>query len=343
MSEHRKSRLRKLRWLVWLGLPLVLWWLARQLPAQDLDQAFRALSLTGLAALVVFNLFAMTFFSGRWWLILRALGYRLPYFALLRYRISAFSISYFTPGTQLGGEPVQVYALERQHALPRPAALASVALDKLFELLSNFTFLAVGLALILQQSMLKDAAPLLAAGWIAGLLLLPLAYLLALGIGRAPLSYLLARLPENLAQKARIVRLKALAQETESQITALMQGKPRAVLAVGLASLWIWALSLAEYWLAARVFGAPLSLGQAVIALTAARLAFLTPAPGGLGALEAGQALAFQALGYSPAVGLALSLWIRLRDIALGGLGFAWGALLAQSDPVFSLSSEIGD
>jgi hypothetical protein len=335
--------LQKLRWIVWLGLPLALWRLARQLPAQELGQTFKALSLTGLAALVAFNLCAMTFFSGRWWLILRALGYRLSYFALFRYRMSAFSISYFTPGTQFGGEPLQVYALERQHGLPRPAALASVALDKLFELLANFTFLAIGVALILQQSFLKETAPLLATGWIAGLLLLPLAYLLALGSGCAPLTCLIVRLPERLAQKARMVRLKALTQETESQITALVRGKPRAVLAIGLASLWIWALSLAEYWLAARVFGASLSLGQAVFALTVARLAFLTPVPGGLGALEAGQVLAFQALGYSPALGLALSLWIRVRDVALGALGFTWGALLAQSDPVFSLSSETGD
>ena len=101
MSRIRPSRLRKLRGLVWLGLPLALWWLARQLPALELGQTLSALSLTGLAALVAFNLCAMTFFSGRWWLILRALGYRLSYIALFRYRMSAFSISFLsTPSNE---------------------------------------------------------------------------------------------------------------------------------------------------------------------------------------------------------------------------------------------------
>jgi hypothetical protein len=48
--------------------------------------------------------------------------------------------------------------------------------------------------------------------------------------------------------------------------------------------------------------------------------------PGGLGALEAGQMLALQSMGFNPAIGLAMSLWIRVRDTALGLIGVWWGA-----------------
>ncbi len=78
---------------------------------------------------------------------------------------------------------------------------------------------------------------------------------------------------------------------------------------------------LGEYWLTLYFLGLPLNLGSAIIALTAARLAFLTPLPAGLGALEAGQILAMQALGAPAEVGLSASLLIRLRDLIIGGLG----------------------
>jgi uncharacterized membrane protein YbhN (UPF0104 family) len=50
------------------------------------------------------------------------------------------------------------------------------------------------------------------------------------------------------------------------------------------------------------------------------------PVPAGLGALEASQVFALQALGYDAALGLSLSLLIRLRDLLFGGLGLALAA-----------------
>jgi len=47
----------------------------------------------------------------------------------------------------------------------------------------------------------------------------------------------------------------------------------------------------------------------------------LMPMPGGLGALEASQALALGALGFGPAAGLSLALLIRARDLSFGALG----------------------
>jgi uncharacterized membrane protein YbhN (UPF0104 family) len=85
-----------------------------------------------------------------------------------------------------------------------------------------------------------------------------------------------------------------------------------------------------EYWLALNFLGIPASLPQAVAVLTAASVAFLFPLPGGLGALEASQVLAMQALGFTSAAGLSVSLVIRVRDIFLGVLGILWGAVLAR-------------
>lgn len=337
------KRLWKPRNLVWLALPILLWWALREISLVEVVDKLSGLGLPQLALLVAFNLFATLFFSSRWWLILRALGHRVPYLSLLGYRTAAFSLSYFTPGTQFGGEPLQVYLLENRHHVPGSSALASVTLDKLFELLANFTFLSAGVIIILQAGLFAGIAPLGAIIWISGLFLLPLGYLVTLWAGRYPLTWLVTRLPSRLFEGRRMSQVPELVASTESQISSLFKEKPSAILGILLASGLIWCLSIAEYWLSLYLLGAQLTLLETISALTAARIAFLTPLPGGLGALEASQALAMQALGLSPALGISVSLWIRARDVGLGALGLWWGTTLVRYRPALQPPIQAGD
>jgi uncharacterized membrane protein YbhN (UPF0104 family) len=82
-----------------------------------------------------------------------------------------------------------------------------------------------------------------------------------------------------------------------------------------------WAGMALEYFLIASYLNVNLSLAQTLAALTAALVAFLMPLPGGLGALEASQVLALQAMGYAPALGISISLIMRGRDILNGVMG----------------------
>ena len=95
--------------LIALAFILLLAWALRDLSFQEIEAALQSLTLPELLALFTLNGFIFLLFSSRWWLILRSQGYHLPYLALSGYRLSAFSVSYFTPGTQFGGEPLQVY------------------------------------------------------------------------------------------------------------------------------------------------------------------------------------------------------------------------------------------
>jgi uncharacterized protein (TIRG00374 family) len=334
-------RFLKRKWrpayMFWLAVPLVLWFSLRQAPLAEILQNLSRLGPPQLALLLTFNLMVMLVFSSRWWLILRAQGHRLPYLSLVGYRTAAFSISYFTPGTQFGGEPLQVHLLERRHNLPGSTALAAVTLDKLFELSSNFAFLMIGVILTLQVGLIAWVSPQIAFLCSGGLLLFPLAYLLALWSGRYPISWLIAKIPANLLEKPRIHRAPTLVASVESQVSRLLKSEPQTLLAILLTSALIWLLSLAEYWLALYLLGARLNLFQIISGMTAARLAFLTPIPGGLGALEASQTMSMQAMGFSPALGISISLWIRVRDVALGLLGVWWGATLARRQKIRTL------
>ena len=134
--------------LVLIGLVL----LAVVLHSAPLAETWAVLRRLGpgqLGLLAGANALALLTFSGRWWLILRAQGQRIPYPGLVGYRLAAFGVSYFTPGPQFGGEPLQVYLTNRRDGVPPAVAVAAVALDKTLELLVNFTFLAAGLAVVL--------------------------------------------------------------------------------------------------------------------------------------------------------------------------------------------------
>jgi uncharacterized membrane protein YbhN (UPF0104 family) len=123
----------------------------------------------------------------------------------------------------------------------------------------------------------------------------------------------------------------------------LFRRKPGYLLAGLLFSLLIWAGIILEYRLTLLFLGQPVSWPAIIFLLTAARIAFLLPSPGGLGTLEASQVLAMTSLGLSPALGLSVSLLIRARDLFLSSLGLWLGAYLAQKNPGKALPSQAGD
>ncbi len=319
------------------------WWAARQISFEEVWLTLSQISLGQIALLITLNIAIVLLFSSRWWLILKASGRQVPYLTLAGYRLAAFAVSYFTPGTQFGGEPLQVHLLSKKHQIPPSLALASVALDKLFELLANFTFLSLGIILIIanrisfagstSQGWLIGLNHLHAILWISFTIVVPVLYLFLLRQGRFPLARLSSRLPNFLLKRRHFQNLPAFMASTERQISTLFRHAPGAIWASSFLSGLIWLLLLAEFWLMIHLLGANLTITQLITAVTAARLAFLTPLPGGAGVLEASQILAMQALGYSPALGISISLLIRARDISLGLFGLWLGAVLTRKSP----------
>ena len=110
------------------------------------------------------------------------------------------------------------------------------------------------------------------------------------------------------------------------------------VLLASFLSLVIWAAMVTEFWLIVNILGLGLGLLQVVIAMTASRVAFLFPLPGGLGALEASQVIVMNAMGIDPAIGLSIALLIRARDILVAGAGILWGGVLSRKKPPEALA-----
>lgn len=337
------SHLRKLRHLLWLLLPFLVWWALRNVSLPEVIQVLNSFGLVKILVFLGVNLLIIFLFSSRWWLILRAQGQVIPVSSLVGIRLAGFSISYFTPGTQIGGEPLQVRLLQKHAQIQSSIALASVSLDKLFELISNFTFLAIGATIILTTGLLHESPPLLGIIFWVLFLFSPIAYLLSLRAGHQPVGRVINWINGNKADRLRLYKYIPLVVSTEMHIGTLIKEKPLKVTWIFLSSVLIWIVMLAEYWLLLNFLNTPLNIIQTFTALTAARLAFLTPLPGGFGALEASQVLVIQAMGFEPAVGISASLMIRARDITFGIVGLALVAILTNKHRRLSTTVQLGD
>jgi uncharacterized protein (TIRG00374 family) len=316
---------------LWALALALLWWAGRNIEIASIWQAIRRLSLLQLGFLTVVNIVVLLTLSGRWWVVLRGLGYNVDYLSLSAYRLASFGLSYFTPGPQFGGEPLQIYLLRTRHDVPIASSTASVTLEKVIELIGNFTFLLFGLALIARLEFFNQQAGgglIVLALFLLGL---PLVLLLAIARGKRPFSSLVRRIPRLIRDRIPAwKRWQNGVLAVEIEMTIFFREKPIQFIAAMAFSLLTWVMLVCEYWLMLQFLDLRLTFDATIAVLATARLAFLTPLPGGLGALEAGQAFAFQRLGYSVAEGLSVGLLIRARDVVFGAIGLVLGSMLAS-------------
>jgi uncharacterized protein (TIRG00374 family) len=305
--------------VIYLTLAALLYFALRNAPLAEIWGALRQLQLSQIGTLFVLNALVIAAMTARWWVIVRAENPDMPFWPMIRYRLAVFGLSYFTPGPQVGGEPLQVIYLQRYHGISFARATAAVIMDKLLEFLANFVLIAAGVTAALRVGLLARTGIHVSASLlpIIAVLVWPMIHLALLYRGRYPIATLL-RSVSGVIGTPGWVRLIIVSERMAASFTRRRLGSLLIALVFSFAA---WAGMALEYSLIASYLNANLSFGQTLAALTAALVAFLMPLPGGLGALEASQVLALQAMGYAPALGISISLIMRGRDILNGVMG----------------------
>ena len=328
----RKARAgpRWIRAFLWLAVPVLLGWALRGVPLGEVGRILAGLTPGRAAILLAVNFAFLSVVTGRWVLILGALGERLSGRAIPRLaaaRLAGFAVSYLTPGPQFGGEPVQLALARKGTGLAYARGTASLLIDRSFDLAGNLAFIGLGLWAFGSRAFGAEGSGsgrffLAAGGILAGLL--PLVYLGSVFAGARPLSALAARL-HRIFSGASGVRLVDFLRAAESEVGAYGRKPLRAAAHLALSFLAVQGLAAAELWLTMRYLGSPLGLDGTLLLLAGGKLALYAPVPGGLGALEAVQRILVTWMGYPPGAALALSAWIRVRDLlfALAGLAAA--------------------
>lgn len=308
-------------YLTWLLVPWLFWLAFRDVATTSLMSAMAQWEISSLAALCILNVLILQAMCLRWSLILNRGGHPIPFFHLVIYRLGANAVSYLTPGPHFGGEPLQAHWLVHSHGMARDAALGSVFVDRLMELMANLCFLVLG-GVVLLCGYSCGAVPRIGTMTLIGLLCLGLAvFCRAVSSGRTPLTRIIRFGAERLGAQGWASCSVQLLERGERQAASFLNVPARSLGLYGACSGIQWLLMLSEFWLIYHVLGISLFPLQLVALMGAARLAFLLPLPGGVGALEASQVIVLTTMGFDPVAGVAACLIMRGRDFCLIGAG----------------------
>lgn len=318
-GEKTKSRRVLRTFAVYFILIVLLYFALRNAPLNEIWNTLRQLQLWQIAVLFGLNFFIYALITLRWWIIVRAENKLVAYVPLLLVRIAVFGVSYFTLGPHVGGEPLQVFYLQRKYKFTYMHATASVIMDKLLELLANFFLLALGLTAIFQAGILSTNG---SNSWLSlsGLVILciwPPVHIILLYKQKYPLSAALRSLP-FIKKDSKPVRFVAASERLAG---AFCRRHLLSLLFAVLISLCACAGMVSEFALITYFVQIQLPFWQTVSAWTAGWLSLLAPLPGGLGALEASQVFALGLFGISATSAISVTLLMRGRDILIGGIG----------------------
>jgi uncharacterized protein (TIRG00374 family) len=318
--EEKKKSFRTLRtFLVYFTLVTLLYFALRNAPLSEIWITLSQLQFWQIAVLFGLNLFIYALITLRWWIIVRAENKQVAYVPLLLVRVAVFGVSYFTLGPHVGGEPLQVFYLQRKYKFTYMHATASVILDKLLELLANFFLLALGLTAIFQAGLLSTngSSSWLSLGGLVLLCMWPPVHIILLYKQKYPLSAILRSIP-FIKKDSKPVRFVAASERLAG---TFCRRHLYSLLIAVVISLCAGAGMVSEFALITYFLHIQLPFWQTVSAWTAGWLSLLAPLPGGLGALEASQVFALGIFGIPAALAIGVTLVMRGRDLLIGGLG----------------------
>ena len=300
-----------------VGAAALAWVLVRYgVPALELLASGPRLGLLALFPFVVAASF--TAYAWRWKVLLAGLDARPRLAALVGYRAAGQSLSSLIPSGKLGGEPLRTLLLARGGVGGAPA-IAAVAVDR---------------------TLLRRGVPALEGAHVTvSLGAAALALGVTVTVGRLRRG---AGLVTALARSSGLTRLAIVRQQMDvlgaaEEEAARLIAQPRRIARAFALGLLANLLVLAEYALLLAAFGLPSGPVAVVAAVFATGAAHSLPVPAAVGALEGAELWLFGMLGHPPAVGLAVGLAVRLREVAwvvpgilylmLRGPGLTRGAL----------------
>ncbi len=268
--------------------------------------------------LVPFHLLPIGLDAAGWWVLLRPVDphrdARFPFIwwvACVRDAVAGL-----LPVARIGGEIVGA-RLVASRRLAGTAVAASVIVELCFNLVTQYLFTALGLALILTQVDTSPPVRDLVIGLLAGLPLLA-AMMVTLRFGSVfeRLGGLLLRMTGARGKLAAVLGESAALDEA---ITAMLRRRARLFLCAAWQFVGL-VVGAGEIWIAMHLLGHPVDLAASILLESLSQalrsLAFIVPA--GLGVQEAGFIIFGQVVGLTPELGVALSLAKRLREVVFG-------------------------
>jgi putative membrane protein len=275
--------------------------------------ALERLGLAGFLLVVAIHLALNQGLGLAWWLLgwdIRPLHYLAYCWARLIRNAASDVLPLSTVGGQVAGGRVMMMA-----GVDGLFAGVSTVVDVTVEAVMQFTYVALGLALLAMAHLGQGlVAPLAAGAAVMGVFLIGALAILATAPAWA--EGLLLRVVKRLP-------FLGSGSEEAGALLALLRRiftRPRSVGLAAVVHLLCWSVTGVETWIVLRLMGAEPSLSEGIIidSLLAALRAFAFFVPNALGVQEGGYIMLCGIFGIPAEIGLALSLTRRARDLVIG-------------------------
>lgn len=304
------------RYLLWPWVLVISTWVLYQLPLANIKLSIAALSWQDWFAWILLNSLIIYLGSLRWWLLLNLLQVHVHLRSLICIRQAGQAISFISPGPQVGGEPLQLFWLNKCGVSWQKAFL-SLGLDRFFELFINLSVLLLSVLVIL----ISPNGSLFIGHKIVFVFIVPLITVIAVSLFlvRQPKWFLnfFKRWRMPWAEHPRLLSVKNHWQSLRFDLHHLFKTKKLKLSLAVILSIASWVGLIGELALLLRFVDVSLGYTEFALLLVAIRLALLLPIPGGLGTLEASVIWSFQQLSLPISAALCLIALMRLRDAAI--------------------------
>jgi len=309
-----------------LGLGL----LAAVLVNTDLSQVGGYLSEVGIGivAMIAAYKFAFVMDSWAWLMTLRSLPMRgIWIFRFWMVRMVGEAVNNATPLAGIGGEPVKAAILNRCYGIGYGDGFASIVLARTTFVIGLVPFLLIGFVLLVLEPGLSPPFK-----WGAGVGLIGL----SAGIGtffaiqRLRLTSRTGQWFAGFFSRPGLRDIFAKVGEFEDRLIDFYRCSPGRFNATIILCFLNWLMGALELWIAFHLLGAPVSFVEAWIIEALVQLvrvgAFFVPLA--LGTQEGAFTLAVGALTGNPALGVAVAVLRRFRELVVLSAGLLIGPLV---------------
>jgi len=282
-----------------------------------LNVSFLYLGLVLLVALISFVPYTM-----RFKVILEAYHKKVPFWMLFRHALAAFSVSYVTPFSRIGGEPIRVYMLKKEAGVDYKTGSTAVILDKYVEVLGGALYIIAGLLIVMT---LPGAH--LSLKLILGVMTLLIFFVLGSVYfrGRKDKGYFSSLfLLFRFHKIKKMSHLLKVIKEIEVKMNRFFRHHKKQFLM----SCFYYLVTAVTHIILIKVLllsiGVNFSVVAIILIIAVWGLLNFVPTPAGLGALEAGQSALFVVLEDNGSIGLAMTLILRFGYLVVIALGFVF-------------------
>jgi uncharacterized protein (TIRG00374 family) len=300
MKKHHVARVFRLAITIVILVMLVVF--ATKVNWRATWQSIREASLSLLIFAALVNLLSLVLKGVRWWIFLRPVGVPSLWLAVKATFAGAGLNNVLVANS---GEAARVIFVARAAHVPSAKILATLALERLFELIGYVVMLALAISFLPLPHSIERTRPF---AW------------LALAAVAALLVYLVRRPahPEDEPSSAGNVGWRGRAKTYLGRFMHALAGistGPR-FLAALLLSVGIWALQVATYALTAQAAHFPLPLVGTVAAILAVNIGFAIRAtPGNVGLFQMMYAVTATAFGLDQNSAIAVAFLIQTQQI----------------------------